>query len=573
MKKNLYLVIPIVTIILSELVVRVFHGFTQQYFFAFFFSTSVLLLIDVVFHNKTFKKTLIHIVVFLTIVGGGFVSSYYSAFDTIVTFGHLGKAGDFSGILVIIPEYINIDTILFITLLVSYFILMRRVIIQSKVLKRKVIILVVSFVIVLGFNYEVLATKVKQPIFERYGILFYISYDVIHLKDEVMISKEELKKIIGAKEETIINNAMSGVFEGKNLIVVMVESLDDHVIDEYLPTLSALKETGIYFDQYYVPRYQAVTADSEFIYNTSLIPVLKNGTTFTKYQNNSYNISLASLFTDKGYKTYYFHDYYGSFYNRENAIQGLGFDQIFFAEDLGIEVDKGMIEMPKDIDMIKSSLTKIDPEHPFYCFYTTISGHQKYERPTTKEYADYYKSVVESKHDDIFPYYLAAIRLSDDAIDEMLLQLEKQQLIDETVIVITSDHSAKKTGNDIVQKSEESPHLSFKGPLIIWTPGLDRKTVNTISSSFDVLPTLANMFSLNYDPNNYVGKDIFNQGERFIPFYDKQWMTDNGYYDAPRQNYISFAGKSENIKNYSEKLIEVQEVGQAILKYNYYQIK
>lgn len=59
---------------------------------------------------------------------------------------------------------------------------------------------------------------------------------------------------------------MTGAFAGKNLILIMMESVDDWLVTpEYMPNLYRLEQEGVYFRNYYAPIFlAAATFNSEF---------------------------------------------------------------------------------------------------------------------------------------------------------------------------------------------------------------------------------------------------------------------------------------------------------------------
>lgn len=66
---------------------------------------------------------------------------------------------------------------------------------------------------------------------------------------------------------------MTGAFAGKNLIFIMMESMDDWLVTpEYMPNLYRLEQEGVYFRNYYAPIFlAAATFNSEFTANTGMI--------------------------------------------------------------------------------------------------------------------------------------------------------------------------------------------------------------------------------------------------------------------------------------------------------------
>ena len=111
-------------------------------------------------------------------------------------------------------------------------------------------------------------------------------------------------------------NEYTGMFEGKNLIVIMVESGNEIMLNsEYYPNINRLVENGIHFTNNYSPRNICSTGNNEMGAMISLYSI-NNNCTANVYQNNTYFESIFNLFNNQGYITNSFHDYYDWYYNR-----------------------------------------------------------------------------------------------------------------------------------------------------------------------------------------------------------------------------------------------------------------
>ena len=118
------------------------------------------------------------------------------------------------------------------------------------------------------------------------------------------------------------NNEYTGIFKDKNLIFVMMESMDDWLVNENVtPTMYMMMQHGFNFNNHYSPGYvTGDTANTEFIANTGMYPVINKLSPNYAYVNNSYSYSIANLFKNEGYTVNSFHRSGGGIYNRENII-------------------------------------------------------------------------------------------------------------------------------------------------------------------------------------------------------------------------------------------------------------
>ncbi len=121
-------------------------------------------------------------------------------------------------------------------------------------------------------------------------------------------------------------NEMTGLLAGKNVILVLMESMDDYMITpEDTPTLYRLMNEGIQFTDFYTPGYgSARTLNSEFCMNTGIyLPT--TGQYVFDYVNNNFGQSIAFSMNNAGYTSEVFHYNNGDFYSREVFEPAMGY--------------------------------------------------------------------------------------------------------------------------------------------------------------------------------------------------------------------------------------------------------
>ena len=96
-------------------------------------------------------------------------------------------------------------------------------------------------------------------------------------------------------------NDYTGYFEGKNLIVIMMESVNNIILhEEYYPSFSKILEHAWYWENNYSPRNACATGDNEFSGMTSIY-ALNTACTANVYQTNEYFTSIFNRFKNSGY--------------------------------------------------------------------------------------------------------------------------------------------------------------------------------------------------------------------------------------------------------------------------------
>lgn len=231
-----------------------------------------------------------------------------------------------------------------------------------------------------------------------------------------------------------------GAAAKKNVIVIQVESLQEFVIgksingQEITPNLNRFLKQSLYFNHYYGETWNGGTSDAEFISNASLYPVAK-GSAFVDYPMNHFT-SLASTLHSRGYNTIALEANLPGFWGMDLMSQSLGFQKVIDADDFTQDATIGM--GLADQSMFQQSAQQLEQmKEPFYSFLVTLSSHYPFELP------EKLKTLPVSPYSNtLFGHYLQAVHYTDQALGDFLDRLQKDGLLDRSVVVIYGDHPA-----------------------------------------------------------------------------------------------------------------------------------
>ena len=365
-------------------------------------------------------------------------------------------------------------------------------------------------------------------------------YNVMNINFNKLISKETDNTIINMHNyfknvKPTPKNEYSGLFKDKNIIYIVAESLDTIAIDEELtPTLYKMANNSFVFNNYYQPLYPISTLDGEYMLLSSLIP--KEGVwSLYDSSNNSMPFTYGNSFKKNGYTTYAFHNNVYNFYHREEAYPNIGFN--YSACGNGLEKNMNCNNWPNsDLEMIESTKNLFINNDKFASYYMTFSGHLIYnfrENSMSIKNKDSVENLNYSK--DVKAYLSANIEL-DKSLEELLKELEKNNKLNDTLIVISPDHFPYGlTGKEINEKSEFDRNNKFElyhTSLIIYNPNIEKTVIDKTVSGIDVLPTILNLFGIEYDSRLLMGRDIFSDEEHIVILSDRSWITDVCSYDS-----------------------------------------
>lgn len=382
-------------------------------------------------------------------------------------------------------------------------------------------------------------------------------------------------------------NDMTGKFKDKNLIIIMMESVNEIAIynEEYFPTLYKMYHEGISFKNNYSPRNNCSTGNNEFTVLSSLFTI-NNTCTANTYASNKYPEAVFNIFNNAGYKTSAYHDYTQKFYRRSKILPNLGANKYYGVEDLKIPYSTNYTEAD-DKDMFIAAQKYYMNEDKFMAYFATVTPHQSYiDSQICSE--RYYKKYRDLGYSSNLSRYLSKMQVMDEAFQELLKQLEETDKLKDTVIAVFGDHfpygltdsqineflEKNNAGYTINRNSTTNKNVD-KTPMFIYNSEMEPLVVEDYTTIIDLLPTLLNMFDLEYDPRLYLGTDIFsNTHSSRAVFADGSWTNERGYYHAPNSSmkYLKGAEKytDKELMYINQEISNRQKMSASAIKSNYF---
>lgn len=359
-------------------------------------------------------------------------------------------------------------------------------------------------------------------------------------------------------------NEYTGIFKGKNLIFMVAEGFSPIAVDEKLtPTLYKLVNSSFVFENYYQPLYNCSTSDGEFISQLSLLPGVRT-CSMKATEGVYFPYSLGNVMDKYNYKTYGIHGWTYSYYRRDITMPNLGYE--YYGYDRYKKGYKYALSGIKDswptsdVDVIKSSYPIISKSSPFIAYYMTISGHLPYNFTGGNAMSNRNREAVSNlEADDSIKAYIASQIELDKSLKLLIDKLKEDNILDDTVIVLTADHYPYGLSNDDIESYVDwmkNPNFDlYKNNLIIYNSEIETTRVSKYTSSLDILPTVLNMFGVEYDSRLLMGRDIFSESDDLIIFNNKSWITNKGRYDYLKHEYESFDGNYD--QDYIDKINKI----------------
>ncbi len=356
-------------------------------------------------------------------------------------------------------------------------------------------------------------------------------------------------------------NEYTGMFEGYNVIQLVIEGFSGYAIDpELTPTLYKLANEGFVFNNYYTALHYTSTSNGECQTLLGLYP--KNGNPITMKRTgvlgtNAY-FSLAQQLDREGYQVLGYHGNY-DMYGRQASHTNLGYTWKQFGTGLDVDTtSSGEIAWPaRDTQVIENSVDDyISSDQPFHVYYLTISGHMPYSNNRiVQPYLDQVRALPYSQTTQ---NYMATVMEVDRALELLLQKLEEAGKLDKTLIIATGDHipysnagvleelSGRTFGSskDLEALNESAIDFDvYKNTLILWSASMEEPVqVDKPCCQVDILPTISNLLGLEYDSRMLSGRDILSDSEGLVIFTSRSWRSDRGFYNRYPQTFTPTEG-------------------------------
>ena len=370
-----------------------------------------------------------------------------------------------------------------------------------------------------------------------------------------------LSDLVDDNIDSLKKNDYKDIFKGKDIYVIHYESAQSFAMDVEMPDgpvtpfLNKLASQGLHFSNFYPQHSVGTSSDTEFTFNTSLLPI-NDGTVFITHTDREY-ISLPKMLKDEGYNTISMHGNNGDFWNRNVMHRSLGFNKFFSQKDY--EKDEVIGLGLSDMSFFRQSLEKIKEikeydESPIMATLITLTNHYPFD--DIEKYGEFNLGYLEGTG---IGNYLKSYHYADSALEAFFIGMEEEGLLDNAVVVIYGDHHAKISKDDYKKLynydeesdtyfTEEDPRYIEidtvfskelkRTPFIIWSKDYNlAKEIDTPMGMVDALPTISNMFGV-FNPYQ-LGADIMSVEDNTVIFPNEDWINEDVYYTASNEEYYS----------------------------------
>ncbi len=403
-------------------------------------------------------------------------------------------------------------------------------------------------------------TEATEPEIVYGDNIINIDFDALNKKASSAEKKlnDYVKTLTASKQ-----NEMTGLFKGKNLIMISAEAFSAEVISEELtPTLYRMANKGIQFTDYYQPA-SAGTTGGEYQNLFGMLP-MDGGKSFKNTADHLNYYTMGSQLNRLGYYGKAFHNNSYKYYSRHLTHVNIGYSDGYMGYGNGMEEYVKKAWPQSDLQMIAGTLPTYIDKQPFNVYYMSVSGHSGYSKSGNSQTKKHWDKVANLPYSDPVKGYIAANLELEAAMAHLVAELEAKGIADDTVICISTDHFPYGLDSDAALG--KMPYLSelygydvtnyFQrdhSRLILWSGCLEKMdpiVVDTPTFSLDILPTLSNLFGTEFDSRLMPGRDVFSDAAALVFNTNYDWKTEYGTYYSSKGKFVPNDESVELPENY-----------------------
>jgi uncharacterized sulfatase len=508
------------------------------------FITSIVFFgLSVWFHKPTRQRVFIRYGALIGTIIIYFNLLFYRSFTDFLTIPQIIQMNNMADLSTSIVSLIKwYDIVLFIDLIAIWYLCKKTGVVTEEDYskKNKIFALVMSLILLTGnfFLAEMERPQLLSRAFDReylvknIGIFYYHIYDVIlqsKMRTEKVLADDSdlltIKQYINDEIRSDQTSELFGVAEGRNIIFISAESVQNFVIEntlhgeEITPFLNRLVHDPdtFYFENFYHQTAQGKTSDSEFITENSLYP-LSSGAVFFTHAQNEYH-AMPEMLEEKKYQTNVFHANVDTFWNRNQMYDSLNIDAFYDRSYYDVEEENEVGWGLKDKVFFTQSIPYLQQlDQPFYAKMIMLTNHFPFELDEEDRTLEPYDSSSNTLN-----HYFPTVRYTDEAIEQFFQQLKLSELYENSVIVIMGDHHGisanhNKAMAEYLNKEEITPYDYLqlqRVPFFIHIPGIGKgERMDRIAGQVDIKPTLLHLLGIQTDHDIYFGNDLFHNDRK-----------------------------------------------------------
>lgn len=380
-------------------------------------------------------------------------------------------------------------------------------------------------------------------------------------------NEKELEEIFSVEQQTKKDRGTHyNKFAERNVMIILLEGFhrewvgvlnkDIKGYSGYTPFIDSLSTHSYIFARAYANGRKSVDAPPAVF---SGIPSSEESFVLSHYSSNNIN-SLASILSEKGYTTAFYHGAINGSMGFDTFINQAGFDKYFGLDEYENKEDHDGhwgIWDERYLQYVAKELSKL--REPFLASVLTLTSHNPFRVP------EEYEGKFPKGHIPIHQ----CIGYTDYSLQQFFETASQQDWFDNTLFVITADHAV-----DGYLPEYKTAEGAFTVPILFYAPDSDLVGFDnsTVAQHTDIMPTILSMLGvedryiafgndmfynddLHFAFNYYNGAYQLIEDEWMLQFMDDETM---GFYNIIEDRYMknNLVDQLPLLQNKMEKLIK-----------------
>ena len=308
---------------------------------------------------------------------------------------------------------------------------------------------------------------------------------------------------------------------------------------------------GFVFNNFYTSMWGGSTATGEYAATTGNF--YNSANCLRLSGDNLLPFTMGNQFKKLGYTTLAYHNNTYTYYGRDKSHPNMGYT--YKATDNGLVLPSNV--WPRsDNEMAQATLPDFINQDKFHVYYMTVSGHANYTFAGNRMSVKHKARVQNLPYSENVKAYIACQLEVEDMLTTLVNELEKAGKLDDTVFAMSADHYPYALSNsecaELYGMSEEGLVSNFdlyKNSFILWSSSMAEPIViDEPCSAIDIIPTLSNLFGLEYDSRLLMGQDILSNAVPLVVLNCNSgggswhWITDKGSYNTKTKTFTPADG-------------------------------
>lgn len=339
--------------------------------------------------------------------------------------------------------------------------------------------------------------------------------------------EDEVKKATYFKDKEKMLRELNGSLPGpslmeghrfktpQNVVIIILESFSAEYVGPhhgktYTPFLDELAKKSLNFTNAFANARRSIEGVAAVMAG---VPAMMNEPFISSHFMSNYFLGLGTLLDQAGYDTSFFHGANNGSMYFDSFMKSAGVDRYYGAHEFPDQSQHDGVWGIWDDAFLPFMAEHLNGfPQPFMSSVFTLTSHQPYKVPP--RFAGVYP-------EGPIPI-LKCVAYTDDSLRKFFATAEKQPWFQNTLFVITADHTATHYLDEY-----NNDWGDYHIPLMFYHPRMQWPKVDTtqIVQQIDVLPSVLDFLNLPPKDKNFLGSSVFVPGDKVaVDFIDGRYL-------------------------------------------------